>query len=83
MRHAMTWANADALLMESPGIIFSKIWIKLRISSFNKIHLKPILQNFAGRCVAASLFVPDIYYVHSCSKVMGFFFAVAKYGIYF
>ena len=22
-------------------------------------------------------------YVHSCSKVMGFFFAVAKYGVYF
>ena len=28
-------------------------------------------------------FFISIFNVHSCSKVMGFFFAVAKYGVYF
>ena len=37
------------------------------------------------RKILPSALLLNIYktYVHSCSKVMGFFFAVAKYGVYF
>ena len=47
-RHAITWTNADLLLIGPFGTKFCEIWIEIQNLSFTKMHLKKSRQFCPG-----------------------------------
>ena len=91
-RQAIIWTNDGILLIRALGTNFSEILGKIHSFSFMKMHLKLSsakerlfslgLNELMFQLISWVLVIGADFYdvVHSCSKVMGFFFAMSKSG---